>query len=149
MPRRRCAAARLQPLPALHAQAMDLLQSLRPQLQNFFDVTRGHCEPGQFLRYETGDFFVVHQDGNTPLLRDGPLTRRVSVILLRNAAADAPRAGGYGGGELLFHPRGGGEPCRELPVAGSLLAFRAETTHEVLPVTYGRRFSVASWFHWG
>lgn len=140
-------AARLQPPPALHAQAMDLLQSLRPQLQDFFDVTLGHCEPAQFLRYETGDFFVAHQDGNTPLLRDASLTRRVSVILLLNAAADASHASSYGGGELLFHPRGGGVPCRELPAAGSLLAFRAETTHEVLPVVHGRRYSVASWFH--
>ena len=63
-------AARRQPPPALHAPAMDLLQSLRPQLQDFFDVTRGHCESAQFLRYETGDFFIAHQCGNTPLLRD-------------------------------------------------------------------------------
>ena len=71
------------------------------------------------------------------------------MILWRNASADAAQAGGYGGGELLLHPRGGGEPCRELPVAGSLLAFRTEDTHEVLPVTHGRRFSVASWLHRG
>lgn len=140
-------AARLQPPPPLQAQAMDLLLSLRPRLQQHFDIALGECEPAQFLRYETGDFFVAHQDGNTPLLRDASLTRRVSVILLLNDAAQIPCAGTYGGGELLFHPRGGGEPSRQVPAAGSLLAFRAETTHEVLPVTHGRRFSVASWFH--
>src|SRR6476661_6779095 len=26
-------------------------------------------EPLQFLHYVTGDFFVAHQDGNTPLIR--------------------------------------------------------------------------------
>ena len=30
--------------------------------------------------------------------------------------------------------------------AGSLAAFRSETTHEVLPVEHGERFTIVSWF---
>ncbi|MCA1578026.1 MAG: 2OG-Fe(II) oxygenase [Acidobacteria bacterium] len=29
---------------------------------------------------------------------------------------------------------------------GTLIAFRAETTHEVTPVTHGERYSMVSWF---
>jgi predicted 2-oxoglutarate/Fe(II)-dependent dioxygenase YbiX len=29
---------------------------------------------------------------------------------------------------------------------GSLVAFRSETTHEVIPVTHGERFTVVSWY---
>lgn len=141
--------ARLQPPEALQSQALALLLSLQPQLQAHFGQQLGRCEAPQFLRYETGDFFVAHQDGNTPLLRDASLSRRVSLVLLLNDAAELPQADCYGGGELVFHPRYGSSdsPSRHALPAGSLIAFRAETTHEVLPVTHGRRYSIASWFH--
>jgi predicted 2-oxoglutarate/Fe(II)-dependent dioxygenase YbiX len=32
------------------------------------------------------------------------------------------------------------------PAPGTLICFRAETTHEVLPVTRGERVSIVSWF---
>lgn len=141
--------ARLQPPAALQSQAMQLLVALQPQLQAYFGQALGRCEPAQFLRYEVGDFFVAHQDGNTPLLRDASLSRRVSLVLLLNDASLTAQEGCYGGGELVFHPHysSAAAPSRHTPAAGSLLAFRAETTHEVLPVTHGRRYSIAGWFH--
>jgi predicted 2-oxoglutarate/Fe(II)-dependent dioxygenase YbiX len=34
-----------------------------------------------------------------------------------------------------------------MPAApGTLVAYRAETTHEVTPLTHGERFTVATWF---
>jgi SM-20-related protein len=41
-----------------------------------------------------------------------------------------------------------GPPLRvTMPAApGTLVAYRAETTHEVTPVTHGERFTIASWF---
>lgn len=141
--------ARLQPPAWLQAQAMQLLGALQPQLQAYFSQPLGRSEPAQFLRYEVGDFFVAHQDGNTPLLRDASLSRRVSLVVLLNDAAEQPRDGCYGGGELVFHAHysSAAAPSRHTPAAGSVLAFRAETTHEVLPVTHGRRYSIAGWFH--
>lgn len=141
--------ARLQPQEPLPSLALQLLLSLQQQLQAHFGQPLGRCESPQFLRYETGDFFVAHQDGNTPLLRDDSLSRRVSLVLLLNGASEHPGDDSYGGGELVFHPpyASGGATSRHTPAAGSLLAFRAETTHEVLPVTHGRRYSIASWFH--
>lgn len=141
--------ARLQAPEALQAQAIEQLLSLQSRLQEHFGHALGRCEPPQFLRYEVGDFFVAHQDGNTPLLRDASLSRRVSLVLLLNDASEQPADDHYGGGELVFHaPYTSAEaPSRHAPAAGSLIAFRAETTHEVLPVTHGRRYSIASWFH--
>ena len=41
-----------------------------------------------------------------------------------------------------------GPPLRApvLPAPGTLVAFRAETTHEVTPVTRGERYAIVSWY---
>jgi SM-20-related protein len=98
-------------------------------------------EPPQFLRYVTGDFFVAHQDGNTPLIRDDTLERRVSISIFLNGNNE------YEGGRLLLH---GAYPEWEhrddlTSAAGTLVAFRSETTHEVTPVTSGERFAIVTW----
>ncbi len=111
-----------------------------------FRVRLGELEEPQFLRYEVGGHFVAHQDGNTGLLRSERESRRVSVVIFLNTQADAPAEGTYCGGSLVFHPRGAGEPLRLAGEAGTLVAFRAETTHEVTPVIHGERFSIACWY---
>lgn len=103
-------------------------------------------EEPQFLLYEVGGHFVAHQDGNTGLLRSERESRLVSAVVFLNAQADAPAPGAYCGGSLVFHPRGAGEPLRLAGEPGTLVLFRAETTHEVTPVTHGRRFTIASWY---
>ncbi|HEX8353385.1 MAG TPA: 2OG-Fe(II) oxygenase [Pyrinomonadaceae bacterium] len=111
-----------------------------------FGVRLGGLEEPQFLRYEVGGHFVAHQDGNTGLLRSERESRRVSVVVLLNRQAETPAAGAYCGGSLVFHPRGAGEPLKLAGEPGMLVAFRAETTHEVTPVTHGERFSIACWY---
>ncbi|HEY0169880.1 MAG TPA: 2OG-Fe(II) oxygenase [Pyrinomonadaceae bacterium] len=103
-------------------------------------------EEPQFLLYGVGGHFVAHQDGNTGLLRSERESRLVSAVVFLNAQADAPSADTYCGGTLVFHPRGAGEPLSLAGEAGTLVLFRAETTHEVTPVTHGQRFTVASWY---
>jgi SM-20-related protein len=114
--------------------------------ESHFGVRLGELEEPQFLRYEEGGHFVAHQDGNTGLLRSERESRRVSVVVFLNAQADAPAAGAYRGGSLVFHPRGAGERLSLSGEAGTLVAFRAETTHEVTPVTRGERFTIACWY---
>jgi predicted 2-oxoglutarate/Fe(II)-dependent dioxygenase YbiX len=112
-----------------------------------FGVPLGELEEPQFLRYEVGGHFVAHQDGNTGMLRSERESRRVSVVVFLNTQADAPAPGAYYcGGSLVFHPRGAGEPLSLRGEAGTLVAFRAETTHEVTPVTDGERLTVACWY---
>jgi predicted 2-oxoglutarate/Fe(II)-dependent dioxygenase YbiX len=80
------------------------------------------------------------------MLRSEQEERKVSAVIFLNGQSETPGPGTYGGGSLLFHPRGASEPFRLTAEGGSLVAFRAETTHEVEPVIHGERFTIASWY---
>jgi SM-20-related protein len=111
-------------------------------LENHFGVELNELEEPQFLHYRPGDFFVAHQDGNTPLIRDETLARKGSVIIFLNDQGE-----GYEGGSLVMHGKYPDWEYRQdaTAAAGTLIAFRSETTHEVLPVTRGERFTIVSW----
>jgi SM-20-related protein len=119
------------------------LSDVKPALTERFGIELSGHEPPQFLRYETGGYFVAHQDGNTPLTRDRTLNRRISIVIFLN-----PQGDGYTGGDLVFHAPYPNGDTRQAVVgaAGSLLAFRSETTHEVTMVTGGERYTIATWF---
>ena len=121
---------------------ISLLMERKTMIGEHFGVALNVCEEPQFLRYETGDFFVAHQDGNTPLILDDSRFRRISVIVFLSAPDT------YEGGSLVFHGKYPDTDVRQSlrANAGSLVAFRSETTHEVLPVTGGERYSIASWY---
>lgn len=124
-----------------------LLERKRP-LEEHFGITLSECEEPQFLRYEEGDYFVAHQDGNTPLIFDDSRHRKVSVVIFLNSQSQEPAPETYGGGALVFHGPYHEPPLR-VPVAaapGTLVAFRAETTHEVAPVIHGERYTIVSWY---
>lgn len=128
------------------------LQELREEVGDYFKLRLTGCEPPQFLRYVEGDFFVRHQDADTDQIDfDHLRVRKVSVVIFLNGAAPAPGAETFGGGALTFF-RANDDPEGApmiFPLAsepGLLVAFRADTIHEVVPVTYGERFTVVSWF---
>ena len=141
-------ATRVAVAPETRARVREHLMQRKAEIEAHFGVSLAECEDPQFLRYEEGDFFVAHQDGNTPSVWDDSRFRRISAVIFLNERCDEPAAGTYGGGELVFH---GPYPNYDVRVAasagpGSLVTFRAETTHEVTPVTHGVRFSIATWF---
>ena len=120
-----------------------------PALEGHFRVTLNECEEPQFLRYDEGGFFVAHQDGGTGLMRSERELRKVSVIVFLNRQTDGEEPGAYRGGPLVLHARLISSEDERLPLAcgpGTLAAFRASTTHEVLPVTGGERYTIACWF---
>jgi SM-20-related protein len=124
------------------------LHHAKPKLESHFQLPLGDCEEPQFLRYEEGDYFVAHQDGNTPLIYDKSRFRRVSVVIFLSTPATVRTPHTYGGGDFVFHGARS-ESSLRLPItppAGSLVAFRAETTHEVIPVTHGERYTIVTWF---
>jgi SM-20-related protein len=133
---------------ATRARIAAALEQRRAELESHFGLALSRCEPPQFLRYETGGFFVAHQDGNTPLLHDDTRFRRISIVLFLSPPATTAAAEGYGGGELVLHGPLRGPTLREAytPAPGTLLAFRAETTHEVTPLTFGERYTAVSWW---
>jgi SM-20-related protein len=134
--------------PASCARVKALLMQGKPALERHFGVALGECEAPQFLRYQEGDFFVAHQDGNTPLIHDDSRFRKVSVVLFLSRQAEEPAPDTYGGGAFVLHGPYSGPELRVplAPPPGTLVAFRAETTHEVTPVTHGERFTIATWF---
>ena len=114
-----------------------------------FGLPLHDCEDPQFLRYREGDFFVAHQDGNTGMLRAERESRLISVVIFLSRQADGAGGGDYGGGSLVFSDWRPGSNRGVFRVAGepgALVAFRAETTHEVTPVTHGERLSIACWY---
>jgi SM-20-related protein len=125
-----------------------LLMERKGAIEKYFGLTLRECEKPQFLRYEPGDFFVAHQDGNTPLIHDESRFRKISVVIFLSAQSAEPSPDTYGGGSFVFHGPYMGPPLRVpiAPAPGTLVAFRAETTHEVTPVTHGERFTIVSWY---
>ena len=121
---------------ATRAAIAELLERARPRIAEHFGRRLDACEDPQFLRYVTGDYFVAHQDGNTPVIHDDTRFRKVSVVIfLSDPAAD------FGGGALLLHGHG-----EFTPAPGTLVAFPSEATHEVAPVSEGERLTIVSWY---
>ena len=109
----------------------------KPLLEDHFGVTLTDCERPQFLRYEKGDFFVRHQDGNTKQLDfDHLRIRRISIVVFLNDR--------FSGGALKFYD--GPTTFDLLGETGLLVAFRPDIFHEVSPVISGERFTMITWF---
>lgn len=141
--------ATLVEVPAATREEVErLLGEQRPRMAAHFGRPLDRFEEPQFLRYVPGDYFVAHQDGNTPLIHDDTRFRKVSVVLFLSDRSETPRPGAFGGGALVLHPPNSStDPPVELaPAPGTLVAFPSETTHEVMPVAHGERLSVVSWY---
>jgi SM-20-related protein len=114
-------------------------------LEQHFGESLTDCERPQFLRYEKGDFFVRHQDGNTKQIDfDHLRIRRISIVVFLNDYSVEPKAECFSGGALSFYD--GPKTFDLLGETGLLVAFTADTFHEVSPVTSGERFTIISWF---
>jgi len=134
--------------PETRALVRARLMDRKPRIEAHFGLSLAECEEPQFLRYETGDFFVPHQDGNTPMVWDDSRFRRVSAVIFLSSRSEEPAPETYGGGSLVFHGpwTAGNERVAAAATPGGLVTFRAETTHEVTPVTHGVRYTIATWF---
>ena len=142
--------SRLLPTTETAEQVGRRLLECRGAVGDHFGIGLSGCEDPQFLRYRVGDFFVAHQDGNTGLIRsEREQSRRISVVIFLNRQSEIPERDAYCGGTLVFsdwRARPGHRELRLSGEAGTLVAFRSETTHEVTPVTHGERYSIVSWY---
>jgi predicted 2-oxoglutarate/Fe(II)-dependent dioxygenase YbiX len=141
-------ATRMQVGEAARAAVAGVLERIQPRVAAHFGRALDGFEEPQFLRYGPGDYFVAHQDGNTPLVYDDSRFRKVSVVIFLSTQSEHPTPETFCGGSLVLHgPFGQAEPPLTLaPAPGTLVAFPSETTHEVLPVTHGERLSIVSWY---
>lgn len=139
----------LHPSEETITELQKLLFAQKSALEAHFGLSLTDCERPQFLRYQPGDFFVRHQDGNTETLEfDHLRIRRVSLIAFLNDHSSEPKENCYSGGALNFYEKRDAT-ADAFPLFGEmglLVAFRADTYHEVLPVTSGDRFTIISWF---
>ncbi|HEX3248657.1 MAG TPA: 2OG-Fe(II) oxygenase [Pyrinomonadaceae bacterium] len=135
----------LHPSAETFSEIHERLLRQKSALESHFQLNLTDCERPQFLRYEKGDFFVRHQDGNTHQLDfDHLRVRRISIVVFLNDFANEPQETCYSGGLLNFSDQQG-----EYGLAGEtgmLVAFTADTFHEVTPVTSGERWTIISWF---
>ena len=123
------------------------LLELKPALEAHFNLTLKDCDEPHLLIYREGDFFNPHRDNN----RD-PNERRVSIVVFLNRESKETAPDCYGGGSLAFYELMDDPRCKDIgfPVAGKeglLVAFTADRIHGVLPVTYGERLTLVTWFH--
>lgn len=126
------------------------LAELKPRLEEHFGLTLDGVQWPDFLIYRTGAFFRPHRDRSAaPEAPSFSRERRVSVVLFLNGTGEED--GAFEGGALTFYglcedPRacGLGLPLRARERL--LLAFPADTVHQVTPVTRGVRYSVVTWF---
>jgi SM-20-related protein len=143
-------AVRLMPSSETVERVRRRLLETREEVGAHFGISLKGCEDPQFLRYRVDDFFVAHQDGNTGvLLNNREQSRKVSVVVFLNRESPSPEAGSYGGGSLVFSEWRPGRSRGRYSLmgeAGMMVAFPSETTHEVLPVTSGERYTIVSWY---
>ncbi len=111
----------------------------------FFELQLEGREGVNLLRYESGGFYKPHVD-RAHLPAWPPAARRaLTVVLFLESSREVDPAGGFGGGVLRLFPDGE-EPIEIVPRRGMLVAFPAETVHEVSPVAGGHRDTVVDWF---
>lgn len=158
--RRRAACAVVSAATA--ARVTSALGGIAHLLERHFCVGLGGIETPQFLAYEPGGFYRAHRDSSAE--PNAPLhvrARQVSAVVFLNGVCkrgNAPASSSleipcYEGGELVFHdlvdnPRFAQWPLPLQGETGLLVAFPSWVMHEVLPVTRGRRFTIAAWYTW-
>jgi predicted 2-oxoglutarate/Fe(II)-dependent dioxygenase YbiX len=69
----------------------------------------------------------------------------LTVILFLESSRDVDPAGGFNGGVLRLFPEAEEAPLEIIPRRGMLVAFPADTLHEVTLVESGHRDTVVDW----
>jgi predicted 2-oxoglutarate/Fe(II)-dependent dioxygenase YbiX len=135
----------LHPSAETFSHVHKLLLEQTSALSKHFGETLTECEPPQFLRYQKGDFFVRHQDGNPKQDDyDHLKVRRISIVVFLNGFSEEPQPDSFSGGILNFY-----DDTKEYGLEGEtglLVAFTSDTFHEVIPVTSGERYTLITWF---
>jgi PKHD-type hydroxylase len=120
----------------VHRWVYDIIESVCAEANKFlrYDIVAGRSDPIQLLRYDAEEkgCFVWHAD-TVP----SDLTRKISVVV------PLSRPDEYEGGVLQFAQ--GGVVTEPGAVPGRPVVFPSWLTHQVTPVTAGRRYSLVAW----
>jgi predicted 2-oxoglutarate/Fe(II)-dependent dioxygenase YbiX len=119
------------PNALVHIEWTDAFEAVLEEIRDELGLPpRCKLTPGfhSMLVYETGQFFVTHQDSEKDDAMVGTL-----VVTLPSA---------HTGGELVIEHRGQTMEYRGSKVAVSLVAFYSDCHHQVLPVKTGNRITL-------
>jgi len=107
------------------------------QLINTYKQPIKHIEPPQFLYYNVGGKYDIHNDS------EDYINNRLQRVCERDVTFLLYLNDDYTGGELEFPDWG----VTFKPKAGTLIAFPSyiEFSHQVRPVTSGERYNLVSW----
>jgi len=122
----------------------DHLDAQRDAISTFFGWQIDGREGVNLLRYDAGGFYKPHVDKADLPAWPPAAHREFTVVLFLESAREADPAGGFGGGLLRLF--GDDTPIEIVPKRGMLVAFPADTVHEVSPVTDGHRDTIVDWF---
>jgi predicted 2-oxoglutarate/Fe(II)-dependent dioxygenase YbiX len=122
------------------------LDAHRDAIAAFFELPLAAREGVNLLRYEPGGFYKPHVDRAELPAWPPAAQRRLTVVLFLESAREADPEGGFTGGILRLFPDGEDTSIDIVPRRGLLVAFPADTVHEVSPVTDGHRDAVVDWF---
>lgn len=129
------------------------LYCLKSRFEDHFGVELEGCDVPQFLRYREGDFFRLHKDvSDDDVVATRNSNRKISVVIFLNDQRELQEEHSYCGGSLnlygLINQPGWDDKGVSLHgKEGMLIAFQSNILHEVVPVTYGERFTVVCWFN--
>jgi hypothetical protein len=118
------------------------LDAIRPEVEQVTGDRYSGLRPPQWLLYGEGHFHKPHQD----YYEEEHWERRISLLTFLNGESEDDEPGTFSGGQLVLYGLFGEK--RGIPISGEpglLIGFRANTVHEVRPVTGGRRYTVLSW----
>jgi PKHD-type hydroxylase len=118
----------------------------RDEVGQFFGVSLAAREGTSLLRYPAGGFYKPHRDYALDAAWPGAALRRVALVVFLNSSREADGAGAFAGGWLRLFPDDG-ETIEVRPREGTLVAFPADTLHEVTLVRDGVRDSLVDWFY--
>ncbi len=118
--------------PGVIAGIEQRLDEQLPAIEAFFGVSLSGREGAGLLRYRDGGFYLPHRDRGYDAAWPGAAWRVITIVVFLNED-------GFTGGVLRV-----GE-TDVAPVAGTLVAFPADTLHEVTPVRGAPRDSIVDW----
>ncbi len=147
-------------LTALHQKLYDeALNTIRPQIENFYSLSLTSSTKPQLLEYTKGSFYKAHSDDSSVLVdKSGSIVgfkqvapqRKVTTLLFISEHSDKELSQyQFSGGELTFNyfKDSADQELLLTPKMGTLIVFGSNPiyTHEVKVVEGGYRLTVAQW----
>jgi len=122
-------------------------KEIKPELESFFGLDLKFSKPIQALIYNKGHFFKPHKDDTKT--EDGSTYRKLTTVFFLNNQGSDSEGSNYQGGLLNLYGLVDNFPNKGFPVPnkkGNMVAFKADTIHEVTNIIDGQRISLVVWF---